>query len=176
MLQIEILAHVEPGSDTETQLVALLTDAYPEGAPNELRTYYAWPGVPDTTILLRDGARVIGHLAVFVREILIGKEQHTVGLIGEVAIAPEYRRRGLARRLMMAAHQHLQSQAIAFALLFAFEPAVYASSGYKLMPNLMRHLDRDGTWKTLVHRGGMYAELSDRPWPNEFIDLQGPVV
>ena len=56
-----------------------------------------------------------------------------------------------ARRFL---NEHLQSQAIAFALLFAFEPAVYASSGYKLMPNLMRHLDRDGTWKTLVHRGG----------------------
>lgn len=176
MLQIETLARVAPGSDTETQLVTLLTDAYPEGAPDELQTYYAWPGVPDTTLLLRDGDSLVGHLAMFMREILIGGEPYRVGLIGEVAVAPEHRRRGLARRLIMAAHQHLRSRSAPFAILFAFEPAVYVSSGYKPMRNEIRFLDRDRTWKTLVHRGGMYAELADRPWPNEFIDLRGPVV
>ena len=39
-----------------------------------------------------------------------------------------------------------------------------------------RFLDVDGTWKTLVYRGGMYAELMGRSWPNQIVDLRGPVV
>jgi hypothetical protein len=60
--------------------------------------------------------------------------------------------------------------------LFAFEPRVYSSSGYKLMQNRTRFLDMDGEWKSIVYRGSMYAELLGRPWPNLPIDLRGPVV
>ncbi len=44
------------------------------------------------------------------------------------------------------------------------------------MQNATRFLDVDGTWKTLVYRGGMYAELMGRSWPNQIVDLRGPVV
>ena len=44
------------------------------------------------------------------------------------------------------------------------------------MANTTRFRDSDGTWKTLVHRGGMYAELTERRWPNLPIDLHGPAV
>ena len=55
-------------------------------------------------------------------------------------------------------------------------PAYTRSSGYRLMQNATRFLDVDGTWKTLVYRGGMYAELMERSWPNQIVDLRGPVV
>ena len=44
------------------------------------------------------------------------------------------------------------------------------------MANTTRFLDSDGAWKTLVYRGGMYAELGDRRWPNLPIDLRGRAV
>jgi hypothetical protein len=44
------------------------------------------------------------------------------------------------------------------------------------MQNQTRFLDTDGQWKTFVYRGGMYAELSPKPWPNQLIDLCGPTV
>ena len=34
----------------------------------------------------------------------------------------------------------------------------------------------DGTTKTFVYRGSMYAELAQRRWPNQLLDLRGSVV
>jgi predicted acetyltransferase len=127
-------------------------------------------------MLLSEDRRAVGHLAIYERQIKIGDETQQVGLLGEIAIAVDRRRAGLARSLVRQAHEHLQGRSIPFSILFAFEPHVYASSGYKLMQNQTRFLDADGQWKTFVYRGSMYAELLARPWPNQLIDLCGPAV
>jgi predicted acetyltransferase len=98
-----------------------------------------------------------------------------VGLIGEIAVAADHRGRG-SRGLVRQAHDDLRARSIPFSILFAFAPRVYASSGYKPMQNETRFRDIDGAWKTFVYRGGMYAELSDRAWPNQLVDLCGPAV
>ena len=103
-------------------------------------------------------------------------ESLQAGLLGEIAIAADRRRAGLARDLVREAHEHLQARAIPFSILFAYEPRVYQSSGYRMMRNQMRFLDPDGQWKTFVYRGSMYAELSGRPWPDQLVDLCGPAV
>jgi predicted N-acetyltransferase YhbS len=149
---------IDGSSKLAAQVRALLNDAYPEGAPDELGTYYARNGLPTATLLLTEGPRVAGHLAIYEREIKIGAEALPVGLLGEIAVAADRKRLGLARRLVRRAHEHLQARAIPFSILFAFEPRVYASSGYQVMQNETRFLDVDGVWKTLVYRGGMVAE------------------
>lgn len=70
----------------------------------------------------------------------------------------------------------MRERSIAYAILFAFEPRVYESSGYRLMQNETRFLDADGQWKCFVLRGSMYAELLEKRWPNRAIDLCGPAV
>lgn len=177
-MAIELIktGHIESGSAFAGDVHALLNDAFPDGAPNELDGYYARHGLPATTMLLQDGARVVGHLASFERQILVGEETVRVALLGEIAIAKDRRRAGLVRTLVGAAHQHLQARAIPFAILFAFEPRVYASSGYQLMRNQTRFIDADGQPKTLLYRGSMYAELLGRRWPNREIDLCGTAV
>jgi predicted acetyltransferase len=167
---------IEDGSEFAGEVHALLNDAYNEGAPNELKSYYARHGVPTTTMLLREGRRVVGHLAIFERQIMIAEEAVQVALLGEIAIAPDRRRRGLVRTLVRHAHERLQARAIPFSILFAYEPRVYVSSGYKLMHNQTRFVDADGQSKTLVYRGSMYAELSERRWPDRLIDLCGTTV
>jgi len=169
-------SHIEEGAELATEVRRLLNDAFPDGAPNELSSYYFRHGIPTTTMLLREGRCVVGHLAVYERQIMIGDETLRVGLLGEIAIAAGRRRSGLARCLVRQAHEQLQGRSIPFSILFAFEPRIYQSSGYKLMQNQTRFLDADGQWKTFVCRGSMYAELLGRPWPNRPIDLCGPVV
>ena len=106
----------------------------------------------------------------------IGNETLQAGLLGEIAIAADRRRAGLARDLVRGAHEHLQARVLPFSILFAYEPRVYESSGYRMMQNQTRFLDTDGEWKTFVYRGSMYAELSGRPWPDQLVDLCGPAV
>ena len=176
MIQLIKTNYIDASAELGAQVCALLNDAFPDGAPNELSGYYSRHGVPTTTMLLREGRRVVGHLAMYERQIKLGDETVDVGLLGEIAIAADRRRAGLARGLVRHAHDHLQGRSIPFSILFAYEPHVYMSSGYKVMQNETRFLDADGQWKTFVYRGSMYAELLGRPWPNQPIDLCGPVV
>ena len=176
MLELIETSYIEEGSAVAAEVDALLNDAFPDGAPNERSAYYARHGVPTTSMLLRDGGRVVGHLAIYERDIKIGEEALRVGLLGEIAIAADRRGAGLARRLVRRAHEHLRARSIPFSILFAFAPRVYLSSGYKLMQNQTRFIDADGHSKTLLYRGSMYAELLGRPWPNQSIDLCGTAV
>lgn len=176
MIQLIRTNYIQADNEFAAEVRALLNEAFPDGAPNELSGYYARHGIPTTTMLVREGRRVVGHLAMYVRQIDIGDETVDVGLLGEIAIAADRRRAGLGRDLVRRAHEDLQARSIPFSILFAYEPRVYASSGYRLMQNQTRFLDTDGRWKTLVYRGSMYAELLGRPWPNRPIDLCGPVV
>ena len=176
MIRLIRKVHVDAADAYSPEVRALLNDAFPGGAPDELNHYYARHGIPNTTLLLIEGHRVVGHLALYEREIRIGNEALTAGLLGEIAVAADCRRRGFGRGLVNEAHEQLRAKSIPFSILFAFEPRVYASSGYRLMQNEMRFLDTDGAWKTFVYRGSMYAELLDRPWPNLPTDLRGTAV
>jgi predicted N-acetyltransferase YhbS len=159
-----------------SQARALLDVAYPDGAPGELDKYYARHGLPAATFLVEEDNLVVGHLSVFERQVRIGEEALQIGLLGEIAIAADRRKQGLAADLVAHAHRYLRSRAIPFSVLFAFEPAVYASSGYKPMLNETRAIEADGQWRTYVFRGGMVAELSDRPWSGKLLDLCGTAV
>lgn len=176
MAKLICKSHIDPTDEHLSEVCGLLNDAFPDGAPDELNYYYSRRGIPEATLLLAEGHRVVGHLALYEREIQIGNDELTVGLLGEIAVAADHRRMGLGHRLVHEAHERLRAESIPFSILFAFEPRVYASSGYKLMQNKTRLLDTDGKWKTFVYRGSMYAELSGRSWPNLPIDLCGPAV
>jgi predicted N-acetyltransferase YhbS len=176
MIELIRTGHVAASDEFAGDVRALLNNAFPDGAPDELDNYYARHGIPTATLLLGEGSRVIGHLAIYERQIGIGDETLQAGLLGEIAVAADRRRAGLARRLVRHAHEHLRARSIAFSILFAYEPRVYESSGYRLMPNQMHFLDTDGRWKTFVYRGSMYAELLGRPWPDRPVDLRGPAV
>ena len=118
----------------------------------------------------------MGHLAVHQHQVKMGDEVLTIGMIGAVAVAPDHRRRGHCRLLLRRAHDDLRARLIPFSILFAFEPRVYLSSGYRLLQNETHFLDADGAWKAFVYRGSMYAELAERPWPNRMLELAGGVV
>jgi len=158
----------------EAEVQAFLREAFSDEAGQ--RDYYAPYEPSEMILLLREGRQVIGHLVAYRRAITIGGETVEVGMIGGVAIAADHRRQGHARALVERTHGRFRHRALPFSLLFAFEPSVYASSGYRPMMNTTRFLDSDGDWKTFVHRGGMYAELADRHWPNLPVDLRGRAV
>ncbi len=154
---------------------ALLADAFPEGASTN-GDYYALHGTPDRILIAREAHRVVGHLAIYCRQVKMGGEGLEIGILGGVAVAQDDRRKGHCRRLLQRAHDYLRARSIPFSILFAFEPRVYLSSGYRPMQNETHFLDVDGAWKTFVYRGSMYAELAARPWPNRMVDLAGRVV
>jgi len=148
----------------------LLDDAFPDMAGD----YYG-STIPDAVFLETRGKDVLGHLALFKRDVLLDGQSDRIGLLGGIAVASGWQGRGLAKALIAAAHDQLRHDGIAFSILFAFEPDRYRSSGYQLMLNETRFLEA-GQTRQFVYRGGMVAALGDQPWTCRLLDLQGPVV
>jgi predicted acetyltransferase len=153
----------------------LLRDAFPDDGPNE-GDYYRKLGPPEVAIVLRDIPQVCGHLGLYTREVDIGNETLAIGMLGGIVVAPDRRLRGYSRLLVRHAHELLKERRIPFSILFAYEPRIYEGSGYKLMKNATHFIGPDGRPKTFIYRGSMYAELSQRRWPNQPLDLRGPTV
>ncbi|MGQ0684457.1 GNAT family N-acetyltransferase [Bradyrhizobium sp.] len=163
------------GGDLASGVCRLLRDAFPDDGPNE-GDYYRTLGAPEVAMLLCDGPRVFGHLGLYTREVGIGDESVRIGMLGGIVVATDRRRRGHSRILVQHAHEHLKERDIPFSVLFAYEPRIYESNGYKLMQNATHFIESDGTPKTLIYRGSMYAELLHRRWPNQLLDLRGRTV
>jgi hypothetical protein len=160
-----------PGGLKE-QLTALTRDAFLDGQGQ----YDYGPVPPLLLILCVEEQAVIGHLATFVREMLVARRPMKLGLVGGVVVDKGYRRRGAAKAMVLESHNFFRSQAIEFSILFAIEPDIYRSSDYREMRNKTRFLDIDGVWREYVYRGGMVGELTDQPWEDQYLDLCGPTV
>ena len=147
-------------------------------ADGESAVTEAFPGQEPTCrfLLMHGSTTVAGHLAAYEREVVIGDDRCLLGMIGDVAVEKAFRRQGHSKKLVQAAHDYFFGKSIPFSVLFAFEPEVYESSGYRLMENEIYFLDADNVWNTFVYRGSMYCELGDQRWPNRKIDLKGPTV
>lgn len=163
------------GGDLKSGVRKLLRETFPEDGPND-GDYYRAVGAPEVAIILREGPLVFGHLGLYTREVKIGNESSEIGMLGGIAVAPDHRLRGYSRILVQHAHGHLAERHIPFSILFAYEPRIYKGCGYRLMQNAMQFIEPDGTPKTLVYRGSMYAELSRTRWPNQLVDLCGRTV
>ena len=59
MTDLILISHVRVGDPYEADVRALLNEAYPEGAPDELGLYYGKHGPPDATVLLRLAQRIV---------------------------------------------------------------------------------------------------------------------
>lgn len=175
MIELLESSPVALGGDLASGVHTLLRDAFPEDAPGE-GDYYRTHGAPRVVIILREAPHVIAHLALYQRQMNIGNETLEIGMLGGIVVAPERRRRGHSRVLVRRAHEQLKARNIPFSILFACKPRVYEASGYKLMQKETHFIDIDGTSKTLVFRGSMYAELLQKRWPNQLLDLCGRVV
>lgn len=162
-------------NDYARDIDQLMTEAY---GPDET-TDSPQPDAPSEAhrvfLALEPDVGIIGHLAAYIRDTEQNGACLRLGMIGDVATATPFKRRGIAKSLVHAAHEYFQQNLINFSILFAYDPDVYKSSGYRLMENAVR-FQEDGAWKTLVYRGSMYCGLSDRTWCPDLIDLKGTAV
>ena len=119
---------------------------------------------------------VVGNLAAYVRAVKHKDQEFQLGMIGDVATRTTHKKQGVAKSLVKAAHMYFAEQSIEFSVLFAYDPPVYKSSGYKMIENEIRFVDGRGEWRTLRIKGSMFCELGQAKWPAGEIDLCGPPV
>ena len=80
-----------------------------------------------------DGGRIASTVRVFMRRIHLGGERVAAGGIGEVSTLPEYRRRGLATRLLRDAVGFMRERGIAISSLFGNQ-GIYRAEGWERVP------------------------------------------
>lgn len=90
------------------------------------------------------------------REMTQGDFKFRAGIIGGIAVNPNFRGRGLSKVIMKHIDECLISEGINHSFLFAYEPKVYVSSGYnKLKPKIHYYDIQHKKWERFVYRGGM---------------------
>ncbi len=123
------------------------------------------------------GETLAGHLAIAYRAIRLGEDLVDIVGIGEVAVAPEFRRQGIGRQLVEAALEEGRTAKADYAILFG-EESIYAKAGFVNAPNEFTIVEMNGANTQDIRRRTdpnlMVMPLGDRPWnPDAPVDLAG---
>ncbi|MDD1783144.1 GNAT family N-acetyltransferase [Enterovibrio sp. ZSDZ35] len=130
-----------------------------------------------TYVVIMDGGQLIACSSAHVREMEQANQTFLAGVIGSVAVHPEWRAKGLCKMLINELEEHLVMRGVDVSFLFAYKPEVYQSNGYLLLNAPIHHFDDiSNTWKRFIYRGGMVKHLSTLTLdPETEIDFRGCV-
>lgn len=128
-------------------------------------------------LLSRNGADMIGHLALCYREVRLGQDLVPIAGLAEVATHPDWQGQGIAGRLLDVAIDEVATWQARFFVLFGDRP-LYAARGFRPMGNQITFLTLDGARtgqiKTGRDGGLMVREMGRGAWdPQQALDLLG---
>ena len=126
-------------------------------------------------MLRRQGGPLVGHIATHEKLISVAGAELQIGGIAEVCVHLSERGQGHFRRLLAHAHEQLAEQGIEYTVLL-WEPAVYASSGYRPLDVSVRRFDPETqSFEHGILAVAPYKTLTEKPWPAGPVDLRGPL-
>lgn len=158
-------AEIDAAMDAAIRSLLCACFTAPEHARFRTQRYFYSP-YPHRWVA-RAGDRLIGHVGIHDRELIAAADSFRCGGIADACVHPDFRGRGLLKRLLQEAHAWLCGRGCAFSILFG-EEGVYRSSGYA--PVLLRLEDPSGLPQPLP---GLAAPLGSAAWPGGCPELSG---
>jgi predicted N-acetyltransferase YhbS len=126
-------------------LVPLFSFSYhfTQSYQREGRLYYS--SKPKWRLLVKDGNELIGSLSIVERHITKPFDL-TIGGIGNVGVAQNYQKKGLATGMLHEAHGFMKQKGINLSLLFCIErlKPVYIKAGYLQIKKPVTYIDGNG--------------------------------
>ncbi len=178
---ISVLTTQELGHHSES-VSALLKQVFPDAnidisTNNELLTYGL---VLDGSANQKAAKKVVGFGAVYARKMQQGTRTFNAGIVGGIAIHPDYRGQGLCSRLMIQLDAAQIQANVEYSFLFAYAPRVYHAAGYRLLHAPIHFFDTSSNQRaSFVYRGGMAKHLgienSSTLEPRTLIQFNGRV-
>lgn len=172
-MKVERIEEMRISETDEKAIGVLLNSAF--GIGFDGRSYFQQRH--HVRFVVRNGAIIIGHMALSIRAIRMGKKLVQVAGLAEVASHPEHRGQAIASNLMTAVISEARASPAHFLVLFGDQP-LYSGVGFITVPN--RTLSTsfvDVRTGEKEHRKGdklMVMPLRDIRWDAEAdIDLVG---
>ncbi|HWL53198.1 MAG TPA: GNAT family N-acetyltransferase [Chthoniobacteraceae bacterium] len=135
------LRAVDPGIRPATaseyeELVAWLNGIFHPHCPDFFQTRYCHlfrggAAMEQSSLVIEEEGRYLGHIGLYVFGLRTSVGPLRTGGIGCVAVAPEARGRGIARRLLDAAHHKALEEGCVIGLLGGIR-SIYGSAGYEI--------------------------------------------
>jgi predicted acetyltransferase len=130
----------------------------------------------DARRVVEENGRIVGAGGIYALEMWIGGRKVPVGGIASLAVAPEARRRGVARALIDSMHSEMQASGAALSLLYPFEEGFYERLGYgvtcpvltlRVASRQLLAIERESTGLTAIALEGsraqsLYEEVAQR--------------
>ncbi len=167
----------EPGVSValDHELRELISSCFPQAHNAFFKERRFAQEMPLHRYLMRDAAgRLVAHLAVHEKRVLVGDTELAVGGIAEVCVGESQRGKGLVKHLLELAHRRLLDGGTEFALLFGEAP-IYLSSGYVPLTVEIRWFDPVSRAVQSGPRRSLYKALAERAWPEGPVDIRGPL-
>ncbi len=112
-------------------------------------------GAPGRSLCLEEAGEPRSACAALPRDLFFGGRRLPVGLIGSVVTDPAWRGRGLMGRLLDRVEEELRAEGCLLALLWAEDPLVYTSRGYRPFAWEVDHLLVEGHLERLLDGEGV---------------------
>lgn len=111
-------------------------------------------------VLAIDDNQVIGHVAVYLRDVYLDSFPETIGILSCVVVAHKIPRKGVAASLIKRAHAILKEYSVNFSILFAVSHAYYLLWIYS--DEKSTRFIENNEKKEFIYDGGMVCELSSQ--------------
>jgi GNAT superfamily N-acetyltransferase len=110
-----------------------LTAVFQRPSQEEFRVSFEDPfHEPNDRLLVKDGARIVGHAHVTHRVMQFGSLELPVAGLHDLGVLPDFRGRGHGRRLLAAAERHMTDQGALLGLIWTRVPHFFRQSGWAL--------------------------------------------
>lgn len=121
---------------------------------------------PSHRIVAHRGSELVGHALAAPRTLGFGAARLEAVWLKWLAVLPEFRGRGLARRMLAALDQMLTQRQCALGLLATDQGAIFATAGWQWLATLrpVRDATRDVLSRLLVTAAGSGETYAIRPW------------
>ncbi|WP_051680486.1 GNAT family N-acetyltransferase [Vibrio rhizosphaerae] len=127
-------------------------------------------------VIAMDHENVISHAAMYIRSMRIDDYTFKGSIIGDVVVSRNYRGRGLCKIMLDVLNSFNFELKIEHSFLFAYEPKIYLSCGYRNLTNEIKFFDSNcNEWKKFVYKGGLHKQIGNSKLPDGVIDFCGKV-
>ena len=173
-MNISRIIEFDLSKELHQQITELRNSCFPENA--KPRSYYKQ--LPHFRYLVFAENLLVAHMGVDYRVIKVGDFAYTIFGIIDLCVRSNYRRRGIASKLLDCLTQLARNKSVDFIFLVAQNKQIYLQQGFQTISNYCSWLRIDehqnyGVAVEKIENEFMVKQTGDKQWIDEPIDLLG---